>query len=548
MKKPVSLLVVSIMMAQSAVYAQTTSTNVIAVAGGGKAPGFINPGDYNYAQIAQDNSKIMLDVLQRNADIQKIDQEYLKGIVDRLNGHVKDLLALRLEFSKLSTKSSNLSVVAVEDYLNLVNQIQDKNQILLTEISTQTLISRETLPSYSLSEAGAMKATTNNVGNIEMKPVMERIEKLRSSIIADMNQMKFPNMKTTKNDEPVSVVENALSPKLNVVIMSPEEINALEQEIKLLSTLHKDTKEYQRNHTRVLVTNILNFVQNYGTDEWLRFSNDNDAEARKQSFEQIADAFYRRSYLRKKYGIRMGAIQSRGYPKKIANIESIGLELQPIKAALESLQREPAENDRDINAAFEAARNYVELWDAKLTPVFQGHDKIMANKDKSLEFGSQNTNVMIRINSAITAVTGQVKTAEALLMIMRLVLSDIREERMLLQNDRLALAAYHDARFRSTADLKKQATVKICQFDWSLPEAVHTASCLPLGVKQKARRSTDGDGTSLVEVTSNLIGQYENTEKSKRDKAAKQQQLIDAARRASVTEAEISELNDLLNN
>lgn len=539
-------LALTILFFPGSIQAQNVGT-IQPIVGGGKGDTFIGaPGDYNMNQITQDNTRVMLEILKQTEKIQEIDRAYLMGVVERLNAHLADLIGYNVKFHELAQKAA-LEYVDFQEYLTLLNKIRAKNEILETEILTQTLITRETLPSYDPLEFSGVNGRVPNYGNIDMSPVMTKVDAVRAKLIAEMNAVPFYNLVTPVGQR-ITITENALSPDLRGLnILTAQQIQQYEDEIKELITLSRPTYQYQRNYTDRTVTLILNFVKSYGKDEWLRFTNDNDGRARAEAFTQITDAFYRRSYLRKKYGIRMGAIQSRGYPKQIANVETFGFQLQPVKVALESLRREPAENDIEVQNAFEAARNFVELYDAKITPIFASRDDILSNPDKSLEYSSPDTGFLVRANSAITYVTGQRRTAEALLMIMRLILSDIREEMMLLQNDHLAMANYHDAKYRATAEMKVENNIKICTIDWTLPMSTHQSVCEPLGVRRKAQRPTSTTGTSIQEIFSNLLAQYENVERARRQEATFKQELITAARQSLYTDEDLDGLGDLFN-
>lgn len=542
MKKQVYFFIAGMLTFQTFSYAQNATAIVAGSRNGSTFVG--NAGKYDMNNISQDNTQIMLKVLDQNRDVQKADREFLLSTVARFNSHLKEIAELKIKFDQLSQKAS-LGTVNFEEYLNLVNQIKAKNSILEVELATQTSISRESLPSYSAAAAGDAKASVSTYGNIDLSALTGKINNVRGSLLADINNSQFKFLLTPLG-QTISVNANALSPDLSkIAILSSDKIQELDEEIKLLTTMKRETKVYQQQFVDKSVTLINSFVESYGTSEWLRFQDANDSDAMKISFKNITDAFYGRSYLRKKYGLRMGAIQTKGYPKSIANVERIGMALQPMKIALSSLRREAALTDVDVQSAFESARNFVQLFDEKTTAVLQDAKKTMAGK--KAEFSVREIGFVVRANSSITYLTGQRQTAEVLLMVMRLVLADAREEMMLLQNDRDALAAYHDAKYRSTDEVKKESNIRICKIDYMLSVDAHTKNCAPLGVARKAVRPTSNGGSSIVEIFSNLMAQYENVEKSRRQEADMKQQLLEAARSALKTDADKKEEDNLFN-
>lgn len=533
MKRTVLFVTTGLLLSQNLAFAQS---GVIPVVSGGKGGAFVgNAGNYNIDQTINDNSAVMRELIQRTAQIQNADREYLMSIANRLNNHLKDLVNLKLKYTQLSQQAA-LKPVNFTDYLSLTNEIVAKNEILVNEIQTQTLITRESLPSFDMTQAGSMTASTPAPGNINMGPLMSRVEALRAQIYNDINNTQF-NFLITPLSQTFSVKSNALSPNLSGIrILSQQQIQDYTNDIRLKLTLSADTMKYQQNSAEQLISLMRQFTQNYGTSEWLRFQNNNDQEASKIALKSITDGFFLRSYLRKKLGIRMGAIQPIGYNKIVVNLEDF--KMQPLKLALQNFRAQPALNETELNQAFENARNFLELYDKKVTPVFASRAEILRSKMKGQDFLSQNTNALIRINSAVTYMTGQRRTAEILRDLMILALADIREEQMLVQNDLAAQSAFHDKRYRSTETAKTETFKRMCQIDFSLPQSVHDANCPKVGVTKKAVRPTIQTGRSNIEIFANILTQYNNVEKSKRQEARFKEELIAAALEAGKTEGE----------
>lgn len=504
------------------VYAQIGQITPVVGGTGGTIYG--DSGDYNINQVTQNNTQIMADVIKNTNLAAQIDRDYLAGIAERMNTKLSELNGLRMKLVKMST---SLEQVQLKDYLSIVNDVNEKNEALSLELATATSLTRESLPSYSPVEVGNMKATVNTAGNVDLTPLTTKIEAARKNLIEIMNNIKIEGRIITPLGHPFTVSSNALTPNLvGVRILSQAQIKQYAQEIQQAMTLDEDTIQYQRDMVDYTVNVINQFVTNYGTSEWLRFTNENDMKAQGESFKKILDVFARRSYLRKKYNVRMGAIQSAGYPKQIVNLESFGL--QPIKEAVKSFRRDAAVSDTELQAAFESARQFVELYDQKITPVLKSSKEIMLNNAKKLEYSSQDTGFIVKANSAVTYLTGQRHTAEILLSIMRLVLSDIREEMMLSSSESEAMKLYHDAKYRATAELKKENNTRICQIDFTLSQAVHDANCKSL-VSQKAKRPVIVKGDTIAEIFGAMMNQIEIVEKARRQNAEQKQKLVDAA-------------------
>ncbi|MCB0384979.1 MAG: hypothetical protein KDD43_06270, partial [Bdellovibrionales bacterium] len=484
-----TLLIASLTLAQSfPVYAETAASglpvaNVTPLAGLGGGGTFVgNAGQYDINAVTQDNSRIAGDLIKQATDIQNIDREYLKSVVDRLNSQLQNLARLQKQFTELSQKSQVQSYIPLEDFLKLVNEINEASQILENDILTLASISRESLPSYNPLEIGNLKVSVSTVGNINFAPLMAKVDAQRVGILTAMNNTQFPNMQS-RLGQAVAVTQSALTPNLSGIrILTEEEMQEKIDLVSLKLTWSKKTKQYANDMASIAVTQILNFIQDYGTGEWLRWRSDNDSTAREAAFGQISQAFFMRSYLRRKYGVRLGAIQTVDYDKKLANLED--LTYQPMLQALKSLRREVAMTQADVARAFENARNFVELYDKKLTPTFKSGEEILSdpvkfdvNTGKLKEYASQNTGVMVRANALINTITGQDAAAEALLMMMRLILSDAMEEMFLYVNDSAGMANYHTAKYRSTDGLKVAYNDRVCSFDTYLPEVAVKQVC-----------------------------------------------------------------------
>lgn len=541
--KSFSILLSGLILAQSAlVYGQNIGTVNPIVGGSGNS--FIGTsGDYNINQVTQDNTKVMLSILERTNQIQDIDRQYLLSISERMNSKLNEINNLRMKLVKMSRA---LELQKLADFISIINDVEEKNQALILDLATSTTITRESLPSFSPVQVGNMSATVNNFGNVDLSKLTKDVDSQRKLMLDNMNNLKIRNL-VSPVGQPVEILQNALNPDLKGIrILTKEQIQDMTLKVQLAMTLDESTVELQQKMVDQTVNLVNSFVNNYGSSEWLRFTDDNDGKARVIAFKQVTDAFMRRSFLRKKYGIRMGAIQSDGYPKQIVNFEQFAL--QPIKLALKSLKREAAVSDTELQAAFESARNFVQLYDEKVTPVLKSKDVIMKNEGKQMEFSSSDTGFIVKANSALTYLTGQRATAEVLLSIMRLVLSDVREEMMLSQNSIEEMKSYHDAKYRSTNELKQDNNKRICEIDFTLSQEVHNRNCKAIGVNTKATQIVGGNGKSMAEIFSTMMNNIEYIEKASRQDAVNAKKILDAAIRAGNDQEEQDSKDDGLFN
>lgn len=526
MKQSVQLLLAGMILTQS-VLTQAQNNNVApAIPVVGNSAGgtviFGPNGNQRLDQTIQDNGKALSEILLQMTKVQEIDRDYVKSVVERLNNHLLALADLKLKFTQLSQQSQTQRFIPLQEFLNAVNEINNRDQILRTEIQTQTLITRDTLPSYNSIEAGGMKATVATPGNVDMKPVMDRVETARLSMINEMNALQFPRIEA-KFSQTASVTENALSPKLPALrVLSDEELRAKQKIVATKMTLEEDTMVLVNRYTDLTVTEINNFLKMYVADEYLRFQNVNDKTARGKSYERLVEGFFRRSYLRRKYNIRLGAIRVASFDKGLANREDFGY--QPMLMVLKSLQRVAAENEPDVLQTYEDVRNWVELYDKKLTPVFAKKEDILKDPSKLQEYASQNTGILIRANSAINTITGQDNAAETLLMIMRLILADTTEEMMSFSADASQIVNYHNARYRMNDEAKKIYATRVCGMDFKLRPADNQALC---GGKAVTMPPQNAGGKSFAEIFAGLLTSIEMVEKGRRAEALAAQKLVE---------------------
>lgn len=533
---------------------------------GGQTPAVVQgPGAYGFNTVSQDTTKLALQAMQQAGVTRDQDRQFLSELVSRMQTKIAELIKLGAQLNQISAQSLGAGVSFENSYYPLLQAIRLKNTELSADLQSSTVISPEVLPSYEPIKVGDLQVSAPATTKINLGPVVEKLDGVRRQILDDMNAVKMGRITTAAGQQVVFHGSDSINPDLNnLQLLSPQQIQKLEMQIRALTMIGKTTRDLDQQFVNAIVPMITAFVRNYGTSERFRFRDDNDKNARAQAFSQITDAFYRRSYLRKKYGISLGAIQTdpmKGYPKSIANLEKFGL--SPLTQALTSFSTQPAVMDTEIMNAFESARNFVQMFDTKLTPVFQSKQKIVQVKTISGQMRqvsmdgdwlAKDTGFIARANSAVTFLTGNQPTAEVMLAVMRMVLADVKEEMFLLQNDRGSLATYHDLRYRSTPELKSLANLRMCQFDWTLSDAAFQAGCAPLKGKNiggnlvsqliKPTRMTGAVAGTISHTTTNLIAQIENVELKNRQMADNLQQQIAMAREGALTDAQRQEKLD----
>ncbi len=523
--------------------------NVVPVINNGKHGGgtFIgNAGNYN--MVAQDNTSTMNKIIDNAQLNQKADKDYLLSIVAKINQDLKGIIDIGNQYNALSQKSQFEAAVTIGDFTSLVRKAKVAFQNFDAELATESTVSVESLPSYDKAQSGTMSATITRQGYINLQPLMAKAKDQRDKVYADFANLEFPRI-VAPTGQQVKLLNPAdiNFPKFDrpIQIMTADQIQDLVNQMQEWLLPARQTRQVLNNYNDRLVTKFNDFVRNYGTTQWFRGMSDNDQKAFTEIYNDLSDALHRKSYLRKKTGRRMGALQSSRdtFPKMPAHLEDFFS--QPMLAkGLTSFNRQAAFEDSDINNDFETIRNFVEFYDKKEMPVFAKSEQINSSK-KGLDFSAE-ASLLSRFNSAITYISGQRPVAHAMGTLMRMVLGDVREEKFLLEGNRDALASYHNARYRATKEDADNENKWICQNDWSISAQTFNGVCPPLGVKVPPRKTPGISGNSIVELFSAYLNQMD-VEKARQSTADNLQAQIEAANTANMTPQDVQDEQNVFN-
>ena len=307
-----------------------------------------NAGKYDINQVTQDNTAATLKIMDQNRITQDIDRAYLSDVANRLNAHLTKLSEYQKQLTILSQQSATEKFVALNDYMSLVNNVNQENQLLVNDINTQTLLTRESLPSYGTVEVGAMKSTVPTVGTLDMKPLTSRVDGLRSAVMDAMSKLTFPRMQSALG-QPCSATHDVLTPTTalagqNIRILTDDQIQEYSSTIQEKTGPSAGTKKALDNYADVTVNLINNFFNQHGSRNMVATGMIATTSLRRRSSVQssISQAFMFRSYLRKQYKMYMGAIQTTDYPKMKAKFEV--LKIQPMAQIATTMRRVAATN------------------------------------------------------------------------------------------------------------------------------------------------------------------------------------------------------------
>ncbi len=587
MKKAINLVVASLLASQSIGLAQTNTPNVAVVAGGGSGQtGFLSAGDYNINKNETDFTQAMLEIIKNNSKIQQQDREYLQAKGKVIGDSLRGLVEKKQAFVKLGQSSAITTTVTLDQVLAQVNDINAAVEKIQIDIQEASLISSDTLPSATAS-VGKNNITTGPASVIDMSKAMGPFAQTLTKLTDECNSVTFKTVGHKGAFNPINAP--SLTPDLSMFPqMTQEEIEAAVLKVQQLQVIGLGTQRQQQLWADQVVQLVKAYIQQVGTDQFLRPRNGNDFTYLGEAYKSVEKMFLLRSYLRKKYGIQIGAIQPQSYPVVYGNLEGIFKKdmLLPITGALNKIMSQTARTDTDLMVAYNSARQYVEFYDRSLTPtlsadaskkrdevkkdfmeknpnlsqlsywqqaraqanlrynqftasfakrseILAGKKVVLNNDQKDVAYNSDDTGVMARVSGLTTFFTGQTSTVEALLAVFRLILSDIREEVMLSQGDWNSLQSYHDKLYLASDAQTVRSVGAICDVDTKLsPAARQRASALTSGKVSCVATPTGllgqlNTGNTIVTTIRNLMTTYETVEMKKAQDARNLRTLVD---------------------
>ncbi|WP_413575578.1 hypothetical protein ACLVWU_14615 [Bdellovibrio sp. HCB290] len=395
----------------------------------------------------QDSTQILQSILGRISQIQDSDLQFIQSVRQTIDTSYNELARYIVagEFAQMSNKSRLSQSVSAEAYLTALTKIQEMRLALDSKIQSLEAITKGVLPSQAQISVGNSNQVVSGYRNIDMTRLVDFYNTKIRELLSTANTMQ---MKVALPTGGVQVIlDNTLSPTFDVPLYSQADIEAMQlkiSELRLPSEQLSRLMDSQANEARRLVQA---FVTNYGSSERYRFKDDRDRAARDEAYKAIQDIFWSRSYLRVKYGMRLGAIQPGAYQKRWANVEKFTV----MTESLRQFRQERAVSEVELADAAENMRNVLELLD-----------------DRSAEILGKNANasILVRANSFLTWIGGQTQTAEALLMISQLVAADIAEEQLMASAGGLARTReFYKTRYQSTEAMKAQYSNMKCSID-----------------------------------------------------------------------------------
>lgn len=405
------------------------------------------PGAYEIRNT--DTTPLLQQVLSRIAQIQDSDRKYLEESVQAVNTAYNEYMQLIIsgELKQLSDRSQLGNMVPAEEYLRVVNKINEARLAFDSKIFALTSVSQGALPSAQQVDVAGTQQSLPGYRQINFQPLLSFYQQ-RIEAVTMVGQNYGIKIALPRNQGVQIIAPNSgqtLAGRLEVALLTADEIRTLQRQAEDLMTPTEELERLSDSQANELKRLILAFATNYGTSERYRFKDQADREARDRAFTDIVNAFWARSYLRAKYGVRIGAVQPAQYQKRWANIEVFMASTE----ALRNFRQERALTETELANALENSRNTLELLDSRSKEIFGG-----------------NASLLVRAQSLMTFLGGHSQTAEALLMIHRLIAADIQEEMSLTQGGGLQrLFNFYQTRYQSTEENRNYYRTLRCGMD-----------------------------------------------------------------------------------
>jgi len=410
------------------------------------------PGTYQIN--SQNTTQLLNQAFTQIAGIQQSDKEYLDQTVKSIDQSYNELVNLIVvKLNQLSQQTiATQAPVQVESYFDLINQINEKSLAVESRITSLTEAANGALPSVTAAEVAGQKINVPNFrGNMNFQRLIGFYQGRIKDLLAKANDLPMSVVFKSGVRELINIGDQAshdlLTHKFKIPPYSPDEVAKMQKDIQKFRTPPFQLDDTMNDQAKQLRNLIQTFVVNYGLNEKYRFHDQSYRTQRADAFKTIVDMFWQRSYIRAKYGVRLGALQPADYKKRKLNIDKFTVTVDTLR----TFREERAETEADLMNSAESMRMILKVVDARSVSIL----------DKN-----PNVAVLDRANALVAFLKGDVPSAESLAMVMKLVAADIKEEQMLtIGGGRAKVFEFYKNRYQGTADNKTYYKTLKCGYD-----------------------------------------------------------------------------------
>lgn len=403
------------------------------------------PGDYKFSDYDQGKlQKTYLDEIFKRSEA---DKKYFQSTVDEIRVGFSRLLSDTVygvgEYRAATRPNTAAQVIqpgglrwmsstaqagnyfSAGDFMLAVNRYYEAKQILQTQIvALSAMAEKGTLPSQTIEADGAGLHQVNRYGDVDFSAIKDHFTGELDKIDAFLNNLPFRLI--LANAKPVLVASgqsNSLTLPEGGTLLSEEELANLQQQITDAQRwADPDQRDDVDAFTRQIKVTVQQFIETYGSSERWRSLSAADQKQRAEDWQELARAFFLRSYLRTMYKMPIGALAI-DYSKLPFGLEKFtGRTKDILVFRSEILWNEETfiRGEQDYrNALLRAEERAQKLGAGDLS--WEDATKIL---DGDLTF-------MVKGRNLMTWLSGNRNLAEAARQMVRLLAADFYEERLI---------------------------------------------------------------------------------------------------------------------
>ena len=389
-----------------------------------------------YGIVTYDRSAIEKFYVESLVNLQTEDREYLQGIFNNIETSLKNLASQQLgTLIKMSQDSTLGNAVPAQDFISAVSSYQIASDATRSDIEKIESLNQGTLPSQIQfkEKASSKSERMASYKGLDFSKLVEfyvsQIDKLDRHAKDLGYRVKFANGQVQNID---SESGKGLSLAKSPLTITEEELTTRRRKINQLRTWKRESRQTIDQYTRFLRDKVHTFIHTYGKSEKYRFSGADIKKRRREEAEFISEAFWTRSYIRKYYGMPLGAIGFR-YQKRWANLDHFSVSNEALTELVD-----PAWGENDRMMFRDAYANALRVAEARSGKIMDG-----------------NMNFLARANQLVNILSGEYDYADTSQMMLKLLAADLYEENLITQAGGKAKMIHHyDTRYNVTSDDK----------------------------------------------------------------------------------------------
>ncbi len=463
MRKPLPTLITAALFLTSVI-------SYSATIGGGLAPVSgvlgVTPGEFSFKQYDQGElEKYAAQIARERGDA---DRDYFLQSVQKINSqftdHVRSTILSSDGLKQMSNRAYKVPAewTAADEYLSAIDRYNVSKTALLGTIASLKAYGEQALQASESVLPDGTIVKIRGYGQVNFEPIVQnylseisRIEETLKNLklnlkLADGSELALPPGSKRSLDPSITATAISIDPK------TLADWRLQSQRLRRWSPGEdKPVIDAYTNYARRMVGKLLTL---YGTTERYRFHSP-EYKAEKAKLEnEVAEIFWSRSYIRARYGLQLGAIQT-AYTKRIANLDVFFTKSED----LAKFREENAWTAEDLASARQNFRLALDVAKDRSILAETGEGWGMINS------------TLQKANYFFTWVGGKHELADSARVVLEMMAADLYEEMLVVQPGALAIV---QSNYKSRYYINDEAKAKIVEmakrFDpksWATDEA-----------------------------------------------------------------------------